>query len=165
MSHFEFNPEQRNFPIYGAAERSYPVKEPIDYRLWIVELIYVYYIGKEMVLKEYIDKKPHRIPLMGCRERRAGTHLISWSRILPGTLMEANQARQNGREANWWMVSIWLLFGLGEGNQRSVYHYWLMNFFWVNWWSIIVLQKVEELHSTLADALWEDDILPLYSNL
>jgi hypothetical protein len=39
MIHFEFNPEQRNFPIYGAAERSYPVKEPIDYRLWIVELI------------------------------------------------------------------------------------------------------------------------------
>jgi len=37
MSHFEFNPEQRNFPIYGAAEKSYPVKEPIDYRLWIVE--------------------------------------------------------------------------------------------------------------------------------
>ena len=51
MSHFEFNPEQRNFPIYGSTERSYPVKEPIDYRLWIVELIYVYSIGKEMVLK------------------------------------------------------------------------------------------------------------------
>ena len=39
MSDFQFNPEERNFPIYGAAERSYPVKEPIDYRLWIVELI------------------------------------------------------------------------------------------------------------------------------
>ena len=45
MSHFEFNPQERNFPIYGAAERSYPVEEPIDYRLWIVELIYVYSIG------------------------------------------------------------------------------------------------------------------------
>ena len=45
MSHFEFNPEQRNFPINGSTERSYPVKEPIDYRLWIVELIYVYSIG------------------------------------------------------------------------------------------------------------------------
>ena len=55
MSNFDFNPEQRNFPIYGAAERSYPVKEPIDYRLWIVELIYVYSIGKEMVLNEYVD--------------------------------------------------------------------------------------------------------------
>ena len=49
MSHFEFNPQERNFPIYGAAERSYPVEEPIDYRLWIVELIYVYSIGKETV--------------------------------------------------------------------------------------------------------------------
>ena len=45
MSDFQFNPLERNFPIYGAAERSYPVKEPIDYRLWIVELIYVYPIG------------------------------------------------------------------------------------------------------------------------
>ncbi|MEC8236299.1 MAG: hypothetical protein VX063_01325 [SAR324 cluster bacterium] len=36
MSHFEFNLEQQNFPIYGAAERSYPVKEQIYYRLWIV---------------------------------------------------------------------------------------------------------------------------------
>ena len=60
MSHFEFNPEQRNFPIYGASERSYPVKEPIDYRLWIVELIYVYSIGKEMVLNEYVDQKVFR---------------------------------------------------------------------------------------------------------
>ena len=60
MSHFELNPEQLNFPIYGAAERSYPVKEPIDYRLWIVELIYVYSIGKEMVLNEYVDQKVFR---------------------------------------------------------------------------------------------------------
>ena len=60
MSYFEFNPEQRNFPIYGASERSYPVKEPIDYRLWIVELIYVYSIGKEMVLNEYVDQKVFR---------------------------------------------------------------------------------------------------------
>ena len=57
MSEFQFNPEQRNFPIYGAAERSYPVKEPIDYRLWILELIYVYSIGKEMILNEYVDQK------------------------------------------------------------------------------------------------------------
>ena len=60
MSHFEFNPEQRNFPIYGSTERSYPVKEPIDYRLWIVELIYVYSIGKEMVLNEHVDQKVFR---------------------------------------------------------------------------------------------------------
>ena len=57
MRQFEFNPEQRNFPIYGSAERSYPVKEPIDYRLWVVELIYVYSIGKEMILDEYKDQK------------------------------------------------------------------------------------------------------------
>ena len=31
MSHFEFNPEQRYFPIYGATERSYPVRELIEY--------------------------------------------------------------------------------------------------------------------------------------
>ena len=60
MSHFEFNPEQRNFPIYGAAERSYPVKELIDYRLWIEELIYVYSIGKEMILNKYEDQKVFR---------------------------------------------------------------------------------------------------------
>ena len=44
----------------GAAERSYPVKEPIDYRLWIVELIYVFSIVKEMVLNEYVDQKVFR---------------------------------------------------------------------------------------------------------
>ena len=57
MSAFQFNPEDRNFPIYGAAERSYPVKEPIDYRLWNVELIYVYSIGKETILHEEVDQK------------------------------------------------------------------------------------------------------------
>jgi len=60
MSAFQFDPQERNFPIYGAAERSYPVKEPIDYRPWIVELIYVYSIGKEMVLNEYVDQKVFR---------------------------------------------------------------------------------------------------------
>ena len=60
MSEFQFNPEERNFPIYGAAERSHPVKEPIDYRLWVVELIYVYSIGKEMILDEYKDQKVFR---------------------------------------------------------------------------------------------------------
>ena len=60
MSEFQFNPEERNFPIYGATERSHPVKEPIDYRLWVVELIYVYSIGKEMILDEYKDQKVFR---------------------------------------------------------------------------------------------------------
>ena len=60
MSEFQFNPQERNFPIYGAAERSYPVEEPIDYRLWIVELIYVYSIGKEMILNEEVDQKVFR---------------------------------------------------------------------------------------------------------
>ena len=60
MSHFEFNPQDRNFSLYGATERSYPVKEPIDYRLQIVELIHVYSIGKEMVLNEYVDQKVFR---------------------------------------------------------------------------------------------------------
>ena len=60
MTHFEFNPWHRNFPFYGAAERSYPVKEQIDYRLWIVELIYVCSIGKEMILNECVDQKVFR---------------------------------------------------------------------------------------------------------
>ena len=60
MSAFQFDPEERNFPIYGSAERSYPIKEPIDYRLWVVELIYVYSIGKEMILNEYVDQKVFR---------------------------------------------------------------------------------------------------------
>ena len=60
MSEFQFNPELRNFPIYGTAERSYPVKELIDYRLWIDELIYLYSIGKEIILNEYVDQKVFR---------------------------------------------------------------------------------------------------------
>ena len=76
MSHFEFNPE-RNTPIYGSTERSYPVKEPIDYRLWIVELIYVYSIGKngpERICGS--ESIPHRLPSMGCGQ--GGTALISF---------------------------------------------------------------------------------------
>ena len=57
MSHFEFNAWHHNFPLYGEAGRRYLVKEPIDYRIWIVELIYVYSIGKEIVLNEYVDQK------------------------------------------------------------------------------------------------------------
>ena len=60
MSQFDFNPEQRNFPIYGLTERSYPVKEPIDYLLWVVELIYVYSIGKEIILNENKEQKVFR---------------------------------------------------------------------------------------------------------
>ena len=60
MSQFEFNPAQQNFPIYGALERSYPLKEPVNYRLWIVELIYVYPLGKEMILNEYKEQKTFR---------------------------------------------------------------------------------------------------------
>ena len=94
MSQFEFNPEQRNFPIYGAAERSYPVKEPIDYRLWIVELIYVYSIGKEMVLNEYVDQKVFRTAYRQWVAAKDEQALISFHEagILPGTAMEANQA-------------------------------------------------------------------------
>ena len=60
MSEFQFNPELRNFPISGAAERNYPVKELIDYRLWIVKLIYVYSIVKEIILNEEVDQKVFR---------------------------------------------------------------------------------------------------------
>ena len=57
MSDFQFNPEERDFPIYGSAESSYPIKEPIGYRLWVVELIYVYSIAKEMIQNEHVDQK------------------------------------------------------------------------------------------------------------
>ena len=60
MSQFEFNPEQRNFPNYVAAEHSYQVKEPIDYRFWIVELIYVFSIVNETILNDYVDQKVFR---------------------------------------------------------------------------------------------------------
>ncbi len=73
MSHFEFNPEQRNFPIYGEAGRSYPVKEPINYRLWFVKLIYVYSIRKEMVQNEYVDQKVFRTvyPWVAAKDEQA----------------------------------------------------------------------------------------------
>jgi hypothetical protein len=60
MSQFEFNAEERNFPIFGAEYRNIPTAPPINYQLWIVELIYVYSIGKEMILNEYKDQKVFR---------------------------------------------------------------------------------------------------------
>lgn len=60
MSQFEFNLEDRNFPIFGAEYRNIPTSVPINYRLWIVELIYVYSIGKEMILDEYKEQKVFR---------------------------------------------------------------------------------------------------------
>jgi hypothetical protein len=60
MSQFEFNAEERNFPIFGAEYRNIPTAPPINYRLWIVEIIYVYSIGKEMILDEYKDQKVFR---------------------------------------------------------------------------------------------------------
>ena len=61
MSQFEFNPEERNFPIFGAEYRNIPTSAPINYRLWIVELIYVYSIGKEIIMDKYEEQKvfPH----------------------------------------------------------------------------------------------------------
>ena len=60
MSEFQFNSEQRHFPINGAAHRSSPFRVPINYRLWIVELIYVYPLGKEMILDEFKEQKTFR---------------------------------------------------------------------------------------------------------
>ena len=94
MIQFEFNPEQRNFPIYGSAERSYPVKEPIDYRLWVVELIYVYSIGKEMILDEYKDQKVFRTAYrqwVAAKEELA--HFFPWSGILSRAPVEESQTR------------------------------------------------------------------------
>jgi len=39
MSQVEFNPEQRNFPIYGAEFRNIPDTVPINYPLWLSLLI------------------------------------------------------------------------------------------------------------------------------
>ena len=60
MSEFQFNSEQRHFPIFGASHRSSPFRVPINYRLWIVELIYVYPLGKEMILDEFKEQKTFR---------------------------------------------------------------------------------------------------------
>jgi len=51
----------------------------------------------------------------------AGSHLISWSRVLPWTSVETNQAWQDGRESDRRMVSVWLRFGLGERNREPVH--------------------------------------------
>tara|TARA_A100001015_G_scaffold313154_1_gene419755 strand:- start:841 stop:1023 length:183 start_codon:yes stop_codon:yes gene_type:complete len=55
---------------------------------------------------------------MDYREGPAGTYLISRGRILPGTAMEANQARQNGREANRWMAPDYVL-DLAKGTENQ----------------------------------------------
>ena len=60
MEDFQFIPELRNFSIFGAEYRNIPTKPPINYRLWLVELIYVYSIGKEMILDEYKEYKVFR---------------------------------------------------------------------------------------------------------
>ena len=53
MDDFQFNPEKRNFPIFGADGHNIPGTLFIDYQLWIVEPIYVFSIGKEMILDEF----------------------------------------------------------------------------------------------------------------
>ena len=60
MSKFQFDSEQWHFPIFGASHRIFPVRVLINYRLWIVELIYVYPLGKEMILDEYKEQKTFR---------------------------------------------------------------------------------------------------------
>ncbi|HJL85922.1 MAG: hypothetical protein QF560_17135 [SAR324 cluster bacterium] len=61
MSEFNFNPELRNFPIYGTSQRNITGTIPIHYRLWIVELVYVYSLGREMVMDEFKEQKSFRV--------------------------------------------------------------------------------------------------------
>ena len=60
MEEFQFNPEKWNFPIFGVEYRNIPNELPINYRFWLVKLIYVYSIGKEMILDEYKEQKVFR---------------------------------------------------------------------------------------------------------
>ena len=108
MSYFEFNPEQRNFPIYGASERSYPVKEPIDYRLWIVELIYVYSIGKEMILNEYVDQKVFRTAYRQWVAAKDEQALISFHES--GFFRELQCKRIKHDKMNEKAVDVWFQF-------------------------------------------------------
>ena len=109
MRQFEFNPEQRNFPIYGSAERSYPVKEPIDYRLWVVELIYVYSIGKEMILDEYKDQKVFRTAYRQWVAAKEEQALISFHEA--GFFRELQRKRVKHDKMDEKSIDGWFQFG------------------------------------------------------
>ena len=61
MTQFKFNVEKRIFPIFRATHCNTPDNIPINYGLWIVELIYVYPLGKEMILGVYKEQKTFRV--------------------------------------------------------------------------------------------------------
>ncbi len=50
MTSFEFNPAQYSFPLIETAQPAViPHSKPIQWRLWRLDLIYVYPLGMEMV--------------------------------------------------------------------------------------------------------------------
>ena len=50
MTSFEFNPSQYSFPLIETAQPAViPHSKPIQWRLWLLDLIYVYPLGMEMV--------------------------------------------------------------------------------------------------------------------
>ena len=122
MSEFQFNPELRNFPIYGAAERRYPVKELIDYRLWIVELIYVYSIGKEMILNEYVDQKVFRTAYRQWVAAGDEQTLISFHEA--GFFRELQWKRIKHDKMNEKAIDVWFQFDyvldLAKGTENHV---------------------------------------------
>ena len=50
MTSFEFNPTQNSFPLIETAQPAViPHSKPIQWRLWRLDLMYVYPLGMEMV--------------------------------------------------------------------------------------------------------------------
>jgi len=120
MSGFQFNSEQRHFPIYGAAHRSSPFSVPINYRLWIVELIYVYPLGKEMILDEFKEQKTFRTSYrqwVAAKEEQALVtfHEAGFFRDLHLIKINQDMLKKGSR----WIIQICLCFGLAEGKHKQ----------------------------------------------
>ena len=54
MSEFPFNPETKSYPLFETATsfNALSVGRPIKWRLWRLELIYVYSLGKGIILED-----------------------------------------------------------------------------------------------------------------
>ena len=54
VSEFPFNPETKSYPLFEIATpfNALSVGRTIKWRLWRLELIYIYSLGKEIILKD-----------------------------------------------------------------------------------------------------------------
>ena len=107
MDEFELNSIQLNFQIFGSEYLNISNTILINYRFWIVELIYVYSICKEMILNEKKMIISQCIQARGYCHRWTSSFLISWSKILPWSTLEGNQLWLGERETDWRMVQVW----------------------------------------------------------